>query len=183
MALFQIAQPFAITQNTVYQLGGEQRNRGVEFNVFGEVHEGVRVLGGVTFMDGVQTKTLNNALNGNGAVGVPDVQLNLGGEWDNPFLPGLTHTGRVIYTSSQFANTANTQSIPDWTRVDIGTRYTFLRDNGKPVTIRANIENVIGRRSRPVSAWRVPRRGLTWCRRRSTFDAGRDRSGLRNPRS
>lgn len=142
LALFQITQPFVITQNTVFQLGGEQRNRGIEFNVFGEVNESVRVLGGVTFMDGVQTKTLNSALNGNDAVGVPGVQLNLGGEWDNPFLPGLTHTGRAIYTSSQFADTANTQSIPDWTRVDVGTRYTFLRDNGNPITIRANVLNV-----------------------------------------
>jgi iron complex outermembrane receptor protein len=142
MALFQIIQPLAITQAGTYQLGGEQRNRGFELNVFGEVHEGVRLLGGVALMDGVQTRTLNNATNGLAAIGVPDVQLNLGAEWDNPFLHGLSHTGRVIYTSSQTANAANTQSIPDWTRTDIGARYTFLRSNGKPVVVRANVENV-----------------------------------------
>lgn len=142
LALFQIQQPFGITQNNTYLLGGEQRNRGIELNAFGEVYPGIRVLGGVTFMEGVMTKTLNSATNGNEAVGVPDVQLNLGGEWDNPFVPGLTHTGRIIYTSSQVANAANTQWIPDWTRVDVGVRYTFLRENGKPVTVRANIENL-----------------------------------------
>jgi len=143
LALFQITQPFAITQNGTYQLGGEQRNRGVELNVFGEVVQGVRVLGGVTFMEGIQTRTLNGAMNGNAAVGVPDVQLNLGGEVDNPLVAGLTHSARVIYTSSQVANTANTQSIPDWTRVDLGSRYAFPSPwTGKPITIRANIENV-----------------------------------------
>lgn len=142
VALFQIKQPLAFTQNNLYQLGGEQRNRGVEFNVFGELHEGLRLLGGVTLMNGVQTKTLNAATNGLTAVGVPDVQLNLGAEWDNPFIPGLTHTGRVIHTSSQVANAANTQSIPAWTRTDIGARYTFLGANRKPIVIRANIENV-----------------------------------------
>jgi iron complex outermembrane receptor protein len=142
LALFQITQPLAITQNNLYQLGGEQRNRGFEFNVFGEVYTGVRLLGGFTLLDGVLTKTLNNATNGFTAVGVPDVQVNLGAEWDNPFIHGLTHTGRVIYTSSQVANAANTQSIPDWTRTDVGARYTFLRENGKPVVVRANVENV-----------------------------------------
>lgn len=142
LALFQIKQPLAITQNNLYQLGGEQRNRGIELNVFGEVTAGLRLLGGVTLMDGVQTKTLNNATNGLAAVGVPDVQVNLGAEWDNPFVPGLTHTGRVIYTSSQVANAANTQSIPEWTRTDIGARYTFLRANGKPIVVRANVEDV-----------------------------------------
>ncbi len=143
LALFQITQPFGIAQNNIYQLGGEQRNRGVELNVFGEVYDGFRLLGGVTFMDGVYTKTLNGITNGNTAVGVPDTQFNLGAEWDNPFVRGLTHTGRVIYTSSQVANAANTQNIPQWTRVDIGSRYVFAGPNGKPITIRANIENLL----------------------------------------
>jgi iron complex outermembrane receptor protein len=37
---------------------------------------------------------------------------------------------------------ANTQSIPAWTRADVGARYVVFRDNGKPVTLRANVENV-----------------------------------------
>ena len=142
VGVFEITQPAAITQNNVYMLGGEQRNRGVDVNVFGEVFTGARLLGGVTFMDGVQTKTLNGTNDGKAAVGVPDVQFNLGGEWDTPFIPNFTLTGRVIYTSSQVANAANTQSIPDWTRVDLGARYVHYRENGKPITVRAGVENV-----------------------------------------
>ena len=53
-------------------------------------------------------------------------------------------SGRVIYTSDQFINAANTQSIPDWTRLDLGARYTFAAPwNGKPVTVRFAVENVL----------------------------------------
>ena len=56
---------------------------------------------------------------------------------------GLTFTGRVIYTGSQYANIAKPGRLPEWTRVDIGARYTFTSPwNGKPIVIRANIENV-----------------------------------------
>jgi len=142
LAAFQIEQPIGLTQNGIYSLAGEQRNRGLDFNVFGELSDGLRLLGGVTLMDGVLTKTAGGTNNGKKAIGVPNVQLNLGAEWDVPQLVGLTLTGRAIYTSSQFADVTNLQSIPAWTRFDMGARYTFQRENGKPVTIRANVENV-----------------------------------------
>jgi len=148
VSVFQISQPSAITVPGVplnsYRLDGEQRNRGVELNTFGELTEGVRLLGGIMFLDGRQTKTENGANDGKKAVGgVPDVQLNLGAEWDTPFIPGFTLNGRMIYTSGQFVDPANTQRIPDWTRLDLGARYTFVGPLGKPVTIRLNVENVL----------------------------------------
>jgi iron complex outermembrane recepter protein len=76
-------------------------------------------------------------------VGVSKVNVNFGGEWDTPFIRNLTLTGRVIYTSEQFANDTNTQVLPAWTRVDLGARYTFASPwNGKPIVVRANVENV-----------------------------------------
>ncbi|MEP9378340.1 TonB-dependent receptor [Aquabacter sp. CN5-332] len=144
LSAFQIEQPNGIlSQSTnLYGVDGEVQNRGIELNVFGALTEQFRVLGGVAFMNGVQTQTANNAYNGYAAVGIPDVQLNMGAEWDTPFLKGLTLTGRFIYTSSQYASVDNTQSIPDWTRTDVGARYVIERDNGKPITIRANVENL-----------------------------------------
>ncbi|WP_334446303.1 TonB-dependent receptor [Bradyrhizobium sp. AZCC 1610] len=133
------------------RLAGEQRNRGVELYTFGEVTPTFRVLGGVTFIDGevvkqsVSLPTLGTIFNFNGKkpVGVSEYNVNLGAEWDTPFLNGFTLTGRVIYTSESYANDANTQELPAWTRVDLGARYTFLSPwNGKPIVVRANIENV-----------------------------------------
>ena len=70
----------------------------------------------------------------------------MGAEWDTPFIPGFTVNGRVIYTSDQFVNSPNTLSIPDWTRVDLGARYTFASPwNGKPIVVRLNVENVLNK--------------------------------------
>lgn len=142
-SLFEITQPSAVvnTATNTYTQDGLQRNRGLELNAMGEVTEAVRVLGGVTFLDGQLLRTAGGVNNGHTAPGVPDVQLNVGGEWDTPFLRGLTLSGRAIYTSAQYYDAANLQQIPDWVRFDLGARYTFDM-NGKPVTIRANVINV-----------------------------------------
>ncbi|MCK1516318.1 TonB-dependent receptor [Bradyrhizobium sp. 190] len=144
MSVFDITQPSIIAVGTVQLLNGEQRNRGVELNVFGEITPAIRLLGGLALIDGKQVKTANNgATDGRTAVGVPAVTANIGAEWDTPFMRDLTLTGRVIYTSSQYVNVTNTLTLPEWTRVDIGARYTFTSPwNGKPIVIRANIENV-----------------------------------------
>ncbi|GAA4326214.1 TonB-dependent receptor [Pigmentiphaga soli] len=146
LAAFQISQPSGATDPATQLFGvdGEQRNRGIELNVFGEPLHGVRLLGGAALMDGVLTKTAGGTYDGNKAIGVPATQLNLAGEWDAAFLPGLTLTGRVIYTSSQYYNVANSQSIPSWTRVDLGLRYR-TRMAGRAAVLRAGVENVFDR--------------------------------------
>jgi iron complex outermembrane receptor protein len=152
-ALFEIEQPNAINAGGVFTVNGMQQNRGLEFAVFGELMPGVRLLGGVTFIDPELVKTARapgapftapGQFDGNTAPGVPETALNLYGEYDLPpwLLPGLTVTGRAIYTSKQFYDQTNFQSIPDWTRFDAGLRYETKGINGKPVTIRATVENV-----------------------------------------
>ncbi len=141
VSAFQIEKPFGVLRSGVFVEGGEQRNRGVELNVFGEVTPEIRVLGGVTFIHGEITKTSVDTERGNTPIGVPSLQVNLGAEWDTPFLPGLTLAGNVIHTDEQFADRANTQEIPSWTRLDLGARY-LTEINERPVTFRADVENV-----------------------------------------
>jgi iron complex outermembrane receptor protein len=143
LAFFQITQPSgtANTSTNTFTADGEQRNRGVELTASGQVTEGVRVLGGITLLEGRLTRTANGTLDGRVATGVPDVQMNFGAEWDTPFLRGLTLSGRTIYTSSQYIDNANTRQIPAWFRFDLGAKYTF-DVQGKPVSLRANVLNV-----------------------------------------
>jgi iron complex outermembrane receptor protein len=143
LSLFQIKQPSGITDpaTQIYSIDGEQRNRGLEINTSGEVADGVRLLGGVMFIDGELTKTQGGTNDGKTAPGVPHTQVNFGTEWDTPFMRRLTLSGRVIYTSSQYLDVANTQQIPDWATFDIGARYRF-EAGGKPITLRANVENL-----------------------------------------
>ncbi|WP_316196085.1 MULTISPECIES: TonB-dependent siderophore receptor [unclassified Bradyrhizobium] len=121
----------------------EQRVRGLEFNVYGELRPDVRVLGGFSLLDGTLTKTAVAANVGNTPIGVPNVQANIGAEWDLPWMRGLTLNGAVIYTGKQFVDTANRQPIADWTRLDLGVRYTTAI-NGWKTVFRANVQNVTG---------------------------------------
>lgn len=144
LGFFQITRPSAFINpaTTVFAVDGEQTNRGAEFNVFGEPFKGFKPLGGITLMDGRLTSTAGGVNNGRYAPGVPTVQVNLGADYELPFLRGLAVNGRLIYTGGSYLDPANTQWVQPWTRVDLGARYTVERPNNGPITLRANVINV-----------------------------------------
>lgn len=144
LALFQIHKPSGELAAGRFSVQGEQRNRGLEFNVLGEVAHGTRLLGGVTLLDAQLTKTAIATNSGNTPVGVPDVQANLWAEWDTSWVEGLTLTTGAIYTASQYVNQANTQQLDAWTRFDIGARYS-TRIADRPTTLRATVQNLFDR--------------------------------------
>ncbi|MDX9669136.1 MULTISPECIES: TonB-dependent siderophore receptor [unclassified Pseudomonas] len=145
LALFQIEKPSGeVGTDNVFSVQAEQRNRGIELSMFGEVATGTRLMGGVTVLDGKLTDSATAANKGNKPVGVPDVQANLWAEWDTPWLEGFTLTGGAIYTDSQYVNQANTQELDSWTRFDAGARYA-TKIEGRPTTFRATVQNVFDR--------------------------------------
>jgi iron complex outermembrane recepter protein len=145
VALFQIEKPSGeVGAGNVFSVQAEQRNRGVELSLYGEVAPGTRLMGGVTFLDGELTKSATAANRGNKPVGVPDIQANLWAEWDTPGLEGFTLTGGAIYTDRQYVDQANTQQLDAWTRIDMGARYA-TKIEGRPTTFRATVQNVFDR--------------------------------------
>ncbi|WP_297022250.1 TonB-dependent receptor [Thalassospira sp.] len=143
VSAFQITKPSSDTDpdTNVRRADNEQRNRGIEFNVFGEVTSDIRLLGGVMFLDSEVTKAVIPANKGKRPVGTPEMQINLVGEWDTPFVDGLTLSSTITHTSEQFVDTKNAQGIPEWTTLDLGARYkTELY--GTPLTVRATVQNV-----------------------------------------
>ncbi|MGO4813269.1 TonB-dependent receptor [Cupriavidus sp. 2MCAB6] len=145
LAAFRMTKPSGQLFGTVYAIDSEQRNQGLELTLSGQAYKGVRLLGGVTLLDGELTRTNSAATRGNRPVGVPAVMANLGTEWDLPWVPGLTLTGAVNYTGSEYVNQANTQQVPSWTTVDLGARYkTSLY--GKSTTFRAGLFNAFNRK-------------------------------------
>ncbi|MFZ5781179.1 MAG: TonB-dependent siderophore receptor [Pseudomonadota bacterium] len=149
LSVFQISQPSVITNvaSNTQVLAGQQVNQGLEFNFFGEVGEGLRVLGGAMLLNAVLTQTQGGLTNGWVAPFSPGAQFNLGGEWDLPFARGLTLTGRVTYTGPQYIDTTfPRRSLPEWTRLDLGARYVLadsVSPTGKPVALRFSVENVL----------------------------------------
>lgn len=147
-AVFQIMRPTTIrtATGTLGSLAydGEQRNRGVELNAYGLLLPGLRGMASATFIRPELTNPTDPTQRGNDAAGVPDKTFSAGLDWDVPGIAGFSLNGRVIYTSSVYLTNANLLKFPDWTRVDVGARYVTTALTGKPVTIRANIENVGG---------------------------------------
>ena len=148
LALFQIDRETAILRPDPDQAGfleygpfGIQRNRGIELTFAGELAEGLRLIAGGSVIDAKLRETQGGVNEGNQAVGVPEYLLNANLEWDVPFLPALTLTGRVVHTGEQAADIANTIYLDNWTRIDLGARYVALVGN-RPLTLRFGVDNV-----------------------------------------
>ncbi|BBF84572.1 ferrichrome-iron receptor [Aquitalea magnusonii] len=147
-SLFEITKPTLVaigsTANPTYVDSGEKRVRGLEWSTSGELTRALRLLGGITYSQGVQTKTAYGQYDGKRAVGVPHWQGNMGVEWDTPWVSGLTLSSRVMATSSLYLDAANTQQISGWSQLDLGARYT-TRVGGKKTVFRAGVDNVFNR--------------------------------------
>jgi iron complex outermembrane receptor protein len=143
-ALFTTSQPQTNVLNNTFGLFGEQRNRGLELSVFGTPAKGLRLLGGATLLDTQQRHTYNGATDGREAIGVPEMQFNLGADWSVPGVQGLSLNARAVHTSDQFADATNLQRLPSWTRLDIGATW-MTRVMARDVTLRARIDNVANR--------------------------------------
>lgn len=152
LAVYQTRQPSAYavpiaTGSSLQRYGvfGEQRNRGIELSVDGELAQGLRIIAGGSINDARLRNTAGGTNDGNRAQGVPTYLANANVEWDLPFFPGATLTGRIVQTGKQAVNATNTLQIPAWTRFDLGARYVVLVED-KPVTLRVNVDNVANNR-------------------------------------
>lgn len=141
--VFRIEKPldgFVNAANT-FVAQGDQVNKGVELNLFGEPIEGLRLMAGATRLFTEMSNTGDNATDGNHAVGVPTFTLNASVDWDVPGLQGAALNARMLRTGGQYADAANTLTIPTWNRFDAGARYRF-KVSQKDVTLRMNVENL-----------------------------------------
>ncbi|WP_294906965.1 TonB-dependent receptor [Tatumella sp. UBA2305] len=145
LALFDMRKMVGrLDSDEYYRLTGEQRNQGIEVNVFGEPILGWRVNAGSTWLRPIMHNTSDGS-DGNDAVGVPRNQWVLGSEWDLPGLQGVTISGTLIHTSHQYYNVQNTMKLPSWTRLDLGVQYAMSLQNTR-LTWRAGLENVTNKK-------------------------------------
>lgn len=144
VSLFQITRPALIEVGNLQLPDGEQRNRGVEWNVSGVVGQSLTLQGGVAYTEAQQTRTTRGVNQGRSQFGVPRVTMNLGADWAIPAVPGLALTGRVNHTGAQWLSGDNTVKLPGWTTLDVGARYAS-RFGTQPVVLRAGVTNVTNR--------------------------------------
>jgi iron complex outermembrane receptor protein len=145
MAVFSTSKPrgFINAANT-FVAEGKDQHQGIEFNGFGQVARGWRVLGGFTFLDATQDSTGSSTTDGKRVIGVPRFQANLGTQWVVPQLPALPFDARLVHVGDRFANSTNTLKVDGFNRIDLGARY-IMDVGGKPVTLRARLDNVTNR--------------------------------------
>ncbi|MGE8547194.1 MAG: TonB-dependent siderophore receptor [Alcaligenes sp.] len=143
LSLYEIKRPSSYTDpySNLFSFGGEQRNRGVEWTFFGSLTPGLRLMGGVAYLDPKLTRSAGGLNQGNMAAGLPRLQAKLGLEWDVPGAQGLTLMANATSVSRQYINADNSQSVPGRTIYDLGARYA-TKVSGRPLTLRASVANV-----------------------------------------
>lgn len=145
-ALFQIRRPFAFTgTDNIFREQGEQRNRGLELTVNGELGQRWALFGGLTVLDARLRNTGDETTTGQRMVGVPRLQAALLAEYSVLEVPGLTVTGSLRHTGKREINTRNTAQVDGFTVIDLGARYSH-RLLGRPTTWRLAINNVTDER-------------------------------------
>ncbi|AWH17699.1 TonB-dependent siderophore receptor [Stenotrophomonas sp. ZAC14D2_NAIMI4_7] len=142
-SLFQIKRPSGFTDpvSNLYSFGGEQRNRGADWSFFGSPLDGVRLMGGVAYVQPKLTRTQSGINQGKLATGLPRLQGKLGAEWDLPMLEGASINAGVTSMSKQFISADNTQWVAGHTVYDLGARYS-TQISGRPLTLRGTINNL-----------------------------------------
>ena len=143
LALFTTSKPRGVTNSAGYYVDeGEDRHRGAELMLYGEVTQGLKLLGGITVLDTEQVSTGSATTEGKRVIGVPEKQANIGVDWSVPGMSGLSFDARLIATGEVYANSTNTLSVPGWERVDVGAKYLMVVDK-QLVTLRARVLNVM----------------------------------------
>ena len=142
-AVFDTAKPRPLAFGAVMEQG-EDRHRGIELTTYGEVARGLKLLGGLTWLDTRQLDTGDATTEDKRTLGIARTQATLGTEWEVRGVEGLAVDGRVIYTGGVYADSANTLPVPSWTRLDLGARYAFEAGSSL-LTLRVRVDNATNR--------------------------------------
>ncbi len=115
--------------------------------MFGELTPSFRLLGGVAMIDGVQEKTAGGINDGKKSGRRARLQRQYRRRVGHP-VPARPDADRAgdLHVVAICRRQPISLTLPEWTRVDLGARYTFISPwNGKPIVVRANIENLFNK--------------------------------------
>jgi len=143
VSAFQISRPLGEMSGSLFTVNGEQRNRGIELGLYGDLAPRVRLNASAMWLDA--TVTRNPDIRDKRPIGVPSWQANVGVEYDVAWMPGVTLTGAVAYNGPQFVDASNAQRIGSWARLDLGFRFEG-KIGRQPTTLRFVTRNVLNHR-------------------------------------
>ena len=134
---------------------GTERNRGIEFNVYGNLlNKTLHPSFGLMYLR-ADLKNYPNSrdmlINGV-QVASPRVIAKAGIEWDTPFVQGLTLNANVQYYVKSYQDTQKKYAFPSYTLVDVGARYAKKFGERNTLTVSGAVENLFNR-----NYWQVQR--------------------------
>lgn len=143
VGVFDIRKPYyGLDDANFFRELGEQRHRGLELSLTGEVVEGLNiVLGTVLIEPRVSGEEVANGTIGEVPVGQTE-RLTIGSaEYQLPWVPSLSVSATVTSVDDRMASSDNRLSIPARTVLDLGARYRFQLGRA-PATLRVSFGNV-----------------------------------------
>ncbi|TIV71706.1 MAG: TonB-dependent siderophore receptor [Mesorhizobium sp.] len=139
-SLFDLTRENVVTSDGVLfnRQIGKVNSRGVELEAVGQLTPDLKLTGAYTWYD-LKVKKGNPAEIGKVTTGTPEQFGSLWLDYAVPSdrLEGVTLGGGVRYVGSSFADTANTQKVPDVVLVDAAIRYE--KDNFKAALNVSNL--------------------------------------------
>lgn len=141
---------------------GEVRNKGVEFDVAGEILPGLKVISSYAYIDSIVAKDsgevfdpLGNIISENGFAGYtpPGVSRHMGSLWttyefQNGDWRGLKFGGGANARSKSFGDSLNSFHLPGYATVGLMAAYNWML-NGNKLTAQLNVDNLLDTRYYP----------------------------------
>lgn len=127
-----------------YVQDGRQVHRGFEFTATGKITDKLTTMAGFTLLDPqVKENKQNPALEGNQPTNVADKFAKLYLEYTPIESMDLAFNTGLNYTGSFYGDAMNTDKMPSYTLVNVGTRYTTKEMLEYPLTFRINVNNLM----------------------------------------
>ncbi len=145
-ALFSIERPFANINpvDNVFEISGEQINKGLELSAIGEVVDGLTLYGGITLLNPRMQNTPLASTDDKLYVGTPKVKGNMLFEYKIPGITGLVATFDYQFSGTRPGDDTNSFFVAGYNLFDVGARYTS-DVFGRPLTWRLSVNNVTDR--------------------------------------
>jgi iron complex outermembrane recepter protein len=143
VGVFEIQKPyFGLDDASLFRQLGEQRHRGLELSVAGELFKGLNVVVGTMLLEPrVTGEEVASGLVGKIPVGQTERVTVANADYQLPWLPAVSIDATLSSVDDRMASSDNQLSIPARSVLDLGARYR-LRIGRAPATIRFNFGNV-----------------------------------------
>jgi iron complex outermembrane recepter protein len=141
--VFDVRKPYySLDRSSVFRELGEQRHRGLEMSITGQVVPGLNVVAGTVRMQPrVSGEEVDAGLIGEVPVGQVERLTIASADWRLPWVPKLSLDVTMVSVGERMASTDNRLATPARTTFDVGARYRFTIGRAA-ATLRGRVGNV-----------------------------------------